>query len=612
MKADAITLEILRNRFDSIAQEMQNTLLKSAYSIILKEGSDCSCALFARSGEIIAQATSNPAHLAAFVPAMERILAKYPGEGMVPGDVFTLNDPYDGGTHVPDVIVIAPIFHEGVVMAFGCALGHQQDMGGQSPGSMAADATDIFQEGLVIPPSKLYSAGEPNETLFSLIARNVRVPEQVFGDLGAEVAACRTAANRMQHLLAQHGADRVLAAIPALMDHAERLTRHELEKIPDGVYEFVDYVDNDGIELDRMLAIKVRVTISGSDMHVDFAGTSPQVRGPANCAPTAVLGPVYFVVRALTGSHIPNNSGCFRPVSVSVPRGSILLPERPAPVSLRYHTLKRVVDALLGALAPALPTRVPAASHGSDLCMSWGGLDPRTGQPFVYMECTAGGTGGTWAADGIDSLGSNLGNGRNIPAEAAELEYPVRLWANRLRTDSGGAGRFRGGLGVERVVELLRGEVTVSHRSDRHYTQPWGLRGGRAAARWTTLVKRADGREEIIPGRKTFSLSAGDRVVALTGGGGGYGAPWEREAERVLADVLDHKVSREAARELYGVVVSSSGDVDRRETEALRRRMAQDASREAPLFDRGEEGLGLDSIGRLLRVAPASSRRPSG
>jgi N-methylhydantoinase B len=599
-KVDPITLEVFRNRFDAIAQEMQNTLLRSAYSIILKEGGDCSCALFSHAGEVIAQAASNPSHLSAFGPATERILAKYPADRMVPGDVFILNDPYDGGTHVPDIVVVVPVFHDGAVVALGCALGHQQDMGGQSPGSMPADATDIFQEGLVVPPERLYRAGQINETLTAFIARNVRIPEQVFGDIAAEVAAGKTAASRVQQLIEQHGIETFREVVPALMDHAERLTRQELEKIPDGVYEFTDYVDNDGIDLDRTLEIRVRVTIRGSDMHVDFAGTSPQARGPANCAPGTVLGPVYYAVRALTGSHIPNNSGCFRPVTVSASKGSLVWPERPAPVSIRYHTLKRIVDALLGALAPALP-KVPAASHGSDLCMSWGGVDPLSREHFVYMECTTGGTGGTWAADGIDQLGSNLGNSKTIPAEAAEIEHPVRIWANRLRTDSGGAGRFRGGLGVERVVELLRGEVTVSHRSDRHYTPPWGLRGGRPGARWTTLVRRAGGAEEIMPGRKVFALGAGDRVVALTGGGGGYGPPWERDPAQVAADVRDRKVSPAAARDQYGVVLDGAGAVDAAATAARRRAMAEAAGGEPPLVDRGVRGLGVE-----LRAGPGS------
>lgn len=594
LKVDPVTLEVFRHRLDAIAQEMQTTLLRSAYSIILKEGGDCSCALFSHTGEVIAQATSNPAHLSAFVPAVARILAKYPAPEMIPGDVFVLNDPYDGGTHVPDVIVVVPIFHEEAVVALGCALGHQQDMGGKSPGSMPADATDIFQEGLVIPPERLYRAGQLNETLAGIIARNVRIPEQVFGDLAAEVAAGKTAAGRLQELIAQYGIDTFREVVPALLDHAERLTRQELAQIPDGTYEFCDYVDNDGVDLDRVLEIRVRVTVQGSDLHVDFAGTSAQARGPANCAPATILGPVYFAVRALTGAHIPNNSGCFRPVTISAPSGSLVWPERPAPVSIRYHTLKRVVDAILGALAPATPAKIPAASHGSDLCMSWGGEDPVGRRRFVYMECTAGGTGATWSGDGVDQLGSNLGNGRNIPAEAAELEYPVRIWANRQRTDSGGAGRRRGGLGVERMLELLRGQVIVSHRGDRHYTAPWGLHGGRAGARWTTVIRRATGAEEIIPGRKIFTLEAGDRVLALTGGGGGYGRPWEREVDRVVADVLDRKVSASAARELYGVVMNATGRVDQEATTERRRALAAAAPGAPELFERGVRGLGVE------------------
>jgi N-methylhydantoinase B len=588
---DPVTLEVFRNRLDAIAQEMQNTLLKSAVSIMLKEGGDCSCAVFSPNGETIAQAVSNPIHLAAFLPAARHVLARFPLAAMRDGDVFVLNDPYNGGTHVPDVIVMVPVFHAGRVVALGCSLGHHQDMGGMAPGSMPANATELSQEGFVIPPVRLYTAGELNETFMEILRRNVRTPEQVHGDLMAQVAAGKTAATRIGALIERHGLAMFEAVVPALLDHAERLTRAELAKIPEGNYGFTDYLDGDGIDLGQPLHIVVRLTVRNASVHVDFTGTSPQTKGPANCPPDAVLAPVYYAVHAITGGDIPGNSGAFRPITVTVPEGSLLAPRPPAPVGIRYHTLKRVVDALMGALAPVLPDRIPAAPHGSDLCMSWGGADSATNRAFVYMECTTGGTGATWHGDGVDHMACDIGNSRNIPAEAAELEFPVRIWANRPRIDSGGAGRHRGGLGVERIVELRRGEVTVSHRSDRHYTPPWGLQGGRPGARWTTFVLRGDGSREIVPGRLIFRLREGDRVIGLTGGGGGFGDPMHRPPEQVADDVRDGKISLAAARDLYGVEINADGTVDHAATDRLHAGHAPRATG----IDRGERGLALEN-----------------
>ena len=588
---DVITLEVFRNRLDVVAQEMQTTLLKSAYSIILKEGADASCALFSSTGDVISQAASQPIHLAALIPAVQRILKEYPPEVIAEGDVYLINDPYDGGTHIPDLIVAVPVFSASRLVALGCSLAHHQDFGGKTPGSMVTDATDIFQEGLVLPPLKLYDRGILNSTLVSILRRNVRVPDQVLGDIMAQVAAGKTVSRRVGEIIEQYDLETFLQVIPKLLDQAETLTRDAITNIPDGSYQFVDYLDNDGIDLDQRIPIQVTVTVQGSDIEVDFSGTSPQVTGPANCAPTGALGPVYYVIRAITGPEIPNNSGCFRPVRVHVPEGSLLNPNRPAPVSIRAHTLKRVVDALLGALAQAIPDRIPAASHGSILAMNMGGQHSETGKTYVYMEANAGGTGAVEGKDGVDNLDSDLMNARNIPVEAAELEYPVRILKNKLRIDSGGVGRWRGGLGTERIIELLSGEAVVSHRSDRHFTRPWGLLGGRAGASWRTVVRHTSGAKKDIPARQTFVLGTGDRIEALTGGGGGYGDPLERQPEQVLLDVLNRKVSWQAAYEFYGVVIDRHNmQIDVPATENRRSSLAEARGPIRSIYDRGEEG----------------------
>jgi len=575
MSLDIITLEVVRNRLEAIAQEMQNTLIRSAFSVTLKEGADCSCAIFSPIGDIVAQATANVGHLAVFVPAMERILQDFPLPSLDEGDVIIVNDPYAGGTHMPDIIIVVPIFHEGEVVSFGCSLGHMIDVGGRAPGSMASDSTEIYQEGLAIPPTKLYDAGKPNQTLFSIMERNIRAPKLVFGDMMALVAAGRTAARRISEVIGHYGVETYKSVIPALLDNSEKLTREGIEKIPDGVYEFIDYVDNDGIDLDKSIAITVRIEIAGSNITFDFSDSGPQVKGPANCGPGAILAPAHFVVRAITGSQIPSNSGCFRPITIKTPRRSIIASERPAPVAYRYHTLKRVVDTVLGALAPALSGRIPAAPHGSDHCASWGIVDPVTGERDVFMDVITGGSGAGIDRDGVDHLSCDLGNSTNIPAEAVELEYPIRVWSHNQRADSGGAGKYRGGLGVERELELLTGEVLISTRSDRHASQPWGLGGGKPGRRWISAVRRAGGEIEIVHGRATIEMKAGDRLVVLSGGGGGYGSPYEREVEKVVADVRDGKVSSKSAREDYGVVIDAAGKVDREATARLRRESAK-------------------------------------
>lgn len=583
---DAVTIEVIRNRLDTIAEEMQETMLKSAHSIILKEGADASSAVFSPSGDVVAQSTSHPLHLGALLPAVRTILNKFPVSEMHEGDVFCLNDPYNGGTHLPDLIVVVPGFFDGEVVVLGAALAHHQDFGGMAPGSMTIDATEHFQEGLILGPLKLFDAGKPNQTLFSIIERNVRIPLDVVGDIQAEVAAGRTVARRTLELIEEFGLETYRVVVESLLDRAEVLTRSEIEKLPDGEYLFEDCIDNDGIELERPLFIRVRAKISGGSMELDFEGTSSQAKGPINTSPTGALGPAFYVLRAITDPSIPNNSGCFRALSVKIPEGTILNPRRPAPVSIRAHTLKRVVDVLFGALAQAAPDRVPAASHGSLTCVSYGGTNPTTKIPWVYMECSVGGTGGTSIRDGVDDLDTDIANAGNIPAEALEIEHPFRVWMNRLRPDSGGAGEFRGGLGLERLIELLEGEAVVSHRSDRFTTQPWGLRGGHPGALWKTIVERPRSADEIIPSRKTTRIEGGDRLHIFTGGGGGYGDPLDRTAELVIEDVARGKVSVEAAARDYGLVFTHDHvcDLEATQSERADRKSRQEPR---PLVDRG-------------------------
>lgn len=564
---DPVTLEVLRNRFDAIAAEIQSTLLRVAYSVILKEGEDCSAGIFNTRGEIIAQSTALPQHMGAFIPALARIMTEYPLQTMRAGDVYTMNDPHDGGTHLPDLIVAAPAVVDERIVAFSICLAHQEDFGGKVAGSMPTDSTEIYQEGLIVPPLKLYDAGRPDATLFKMIERNVRLPRQVLGDIDAQVSAVTVGCQRIVDLCRSEGSDQVLAYMDHLLDYAEQRTRACIAAIPDGVYQFTDYMDNDGITLDRRVPISVAITIKASNAIVDYAGTSIQVQGPINAPISGARASVYFAFRCITDPEIPNNHGCYRPIEVAVPKGSLLNPSLGAPVAIRAHTLKRAADTVLGALVQAVPGRVPAAPAGSISCVSFGGS--HAGARYGLSDLVAGGGGARPQLDGIEVVDTDVSNCMNVPAEAIEMSYPLRVLYYRLRCDGGGAGKMRGGTGVERALLLTDGEAVASYRSERHYTSPWGLFGGRAAPRWQTSVQRQGGDLEQVPSKARLLLTAGDVLRVLTGGGGGYGDPFERPPEAVLSDVLDGKVSRQAARESYGVVIDAE-TMDEAQTRRLR------------------------------------------
>jgi N-methylhydantoinase B len=570
---DPITLEVVRHRLKSIADEMEMTLLKSAYSTIIKEGLDASTAIFDIHGETIAQGNSIPIHLGSLVPAVRAILNKYPASTMAEGDAYILNDPYHGGTHLPDVSILAPVFYDGMPTALGCTIAHHQDMGGKTPGSIPPDATELFQEGFIMPPLKLYDAGVPNETLFDLLQSNVRIPNVVMGDVRAQMAACHVATTRMHTLFDEYGADTVLASMKALLDNSEAATRRVLTDIPDGEYSFSDYLDNDGVDMDIRPKIQVTVTVEGSDITFDFTGSDPQVKGPFNSPTSSTLSTAYYMVRAITDASIPTNSGCFRPIKVVLPPSSIVNPSRPAPVNSRTATVKRITDVLHGAMVQAAPQKLTAASSGQLLVMALGGIDPDTGRAYVTSELAAGGMGARPSADGLDAIETDVTNCMNIPAESIELDYPIRIMTCRLWHDSGGAGRFRGGAGLEKVFEVARGEATITYRGERHSIPPWGLFGGLPGRQSMAKVVRSDGQVEELVAKITLNLKAGDQLHIFTAGGAGYGDPLERDPDSVLQDVLDNRVSEESALSDYGVVLDlESGAVN---IEATRKTQAE-------------------------------------
>ncbi|MBL8384523.1 MAG: hydantoinase B/oxoprolinase family protein [Burkholderiales bacterium] len=547
---DPVTLEVVRNKLEGIAGEMQSTLLHSAFSPIVKEGMDCSAALFTADGQTIAQATAIPIHLATMIPALAAVLAKYPVRAMAEGDVYILNDPYAGGTHLPDITLFIPVFADGAVVGFSVTTVHHQDMGGMAPGSIPTNATEIYQEGLRIPPLKYMDAGRVNETLHEMLRLNIRLSDTFLGDLNAQLSACKVGARRLVELCRTYGAGLVTRIFALLLDRSEKMTRAALRGLPEGTYRYVDWLDNDGVDLERRVRIEVAATVRDGTIHFDLTGSSPQVRGPINCVPSGAQAAAYYAVRALTDALIPTNGGCFRPVTLTLPEGSIVNPQAPAAVNARTATIKRICGAMIGAFADAVPARVPAASAGLSVMLAFGGRHA-DGRPFILSELVCGGTGASAHADGVDCLQTDGSNSMNQPIEALCLDAPIRIRRFGLHPDSGGAGRQRGGLGVVREYEFLADDIRLTFRGERHFTAARGSAGGADGAMSVAVIHRADGRVEPIS-KCVTTVARGDRLVLQTAGGAGYGPARERARDALAADVANGKVSGAAAQDDYG------------------------------------------------------------
>jgi N-methylhydantoinase B len=547
---DPITVEVVRHKLEGIANEMQQTLLRSSFSPIVKEGLDASSSLFTIGGETLAQATAIPIHLATLIPVVQKMLEVFPPATMKPGDVYCLNDPYLGGTHLPDIALVQPVFFNDRPIALSATMTHHQDVGGMSAGSIPTTATEIFQEGLRLPPLKFRDAGRYNETLVAIIRQNVRIPDAVMGDLNAQLAACNVGARRIAGLAAELGDNHALAIFDELLDRSEILTRAALRTIPAGTYRYVDFSDNDGIDLDTPIRFEVAVTVKDGTFHCDFTGSAPQVRGPFNCVPSGSLAAACYAVRAVTDPAIPTNAGCFRPITLELPKGSIVNPLEPAPVNSRTATIKRITGCILGALKEALPERVPADSSGELVVLAFGGR--HDGRPYVTGELIAGGSGAGRHSDGVDVIETDVTNCMNLPVEAMEMDAPIRVHRLALRQDSGGPGTHRGGLGVVKEYEILDGEVSFTYRGERHFFAPQGAQGGGEGAKAHAIIRRADGREEVIPSKMMTTLKRGDRVLIETAGGGGNGPPATRSRSALDLDLADEKIGVAEAQGRYG------------------------------------------------------------
>ena len=549
--SDPILLELIKNALDTIVDEMAIALVRTAYSNNLKNAMDMSCALCDAEGRLIAQGLTLPLHLGSIPDAMARVRQKFAGRTN-PGDVFILNDPFEGGTHLPDFYIFKPIFLDGALVGWSASIGHQLDVGGKTPGGNGCDATEIFQEGLRIPAVKLYAAGEPVDAVFEMIDRNVRVPRQVLGDVRSQVAACLTGEKGYLKLIAQHGAARFQACTTTLLAQAERLARTAISRMPDGTYEFTDWLDDDGIDPDS-IPLTVALTVAGDRMIADFTGSAPQVRGGINSPLPFTKSAVYATVRHLIGGDPPNNEGYFRPIEVIAPPGTIVNPVMPAAVAARGLTGFRLANALFGALAQIAPDRVFACEVGGDTGVSFGGYD-RERRPFVFLEFLFGSWGGRPARDGVDACSSSVVNFSNNPIEVIESEYPLLIERYGYVPDSGGAGKHRGGLAVERQYRFLEATGTLQLRTDRRRHLPYGLAGGRPGTP-SDNVLNPDGERRQLPSKCTLEIRQGDVFRHLLAGAGGWGNPLERDPELVLKDVLEEKLSADYARREYGVAI---------------------------------------------------------
>lgn len=517
---DPIRLEVLKNRFVSLAEEMGAALMRTSFSPNIKERRDFSCALFDRRGEMLAQAAHIPVHLGSMPLAVAAALER---ADLSPGDMLLLNDPYRGGTHLPDVTLVAPVFLEGETPTFFLAnRAHHADVGGMSAGSMPL-ATEIFQEGLRIPPVKIVRGGEIDGELLALLLANVRTPVEREGDLSAQIAANRTGERRLREIVGQYGLVEVERYGAALLDYGERLMAEVIAVIPDGSYSFEDVLDDDGAGT-AAIPIRCRITVRGARATVDFTECAPQVAGCLNAVRAITLSAVFYVFRLLAPEEIPNNAGCQRPVEVLTRPGTVADCTFPAAVAGgNVETSQRLVDVLLGALAQALPQRIPAASAGTMNNLTVGGFDPRSGELFTYYETIAGGAGGGPAGDGASGIQTHMTNTLNTPVEALEYAYPLLVRHYGLRGGSGGAGRQRGGDGVVREIELL-GAARLTLISERRASAPYGLQGGGAGRQGRNLLIR-DGAVTELPAKVTVEARAGDRLRIETPGGGGWGNP---------------------------------------------------------------------------------------
>ncbi|MFQ5827885.1 MAG: hydantoinase B/oxoprolinase family protein [Candidatus Methylomirabilia bacterium] len=568
---DPITLGVVWGALQSIAVEIGTAVHKTAYSEQAREGQDFSVAVFDRQGRMVAQGPYSPGHMGAMSFAVKNALAAHPVETLRPGDGILLNDPLLGSGHLPDFFITQPAFWDGALVGFVVNIVHHTDVGGQRPGSQGVTGIfDYYQEGLRIPPTKVWQDYREQEGILGIIAANSRTPEKVLGDLRAQRSALRVGEMRLQELLARYGAATVFAAMDEILARTEETLRAAIREIPDGEYPFEDFLDDFGPGTDP-LRVFVTVRVRGDEMEIDYEGSSPQTPSGLNSYINYTRSYSYAAVKCLADPSGPMNEGALRPITIEAPVGSFLNPRPPAGGGPRAIICYRVFEAVLGALAPALPERVVAASsHFAN--PTFGGFDPKRKRRFVAYELVLSGTGARATKDGCEALASAF-NASNIPVEAQEANHPIIVESFELIRDSAGPGKHRGGCGVRRDMKFLATEGKLTNLTERQRFAPYGLFGGRPGARGRTVINPGPGEQEVHA-KESREFAYGDVISFRQPGAGGYGDPTERSAGRVLEDVFDEYVSIEQARDAYGVVIDPrTMTVDDAATETLRARM---------------------------------------
>ncbi|MEK3935714.1 hydantoinase B/oxoprolinase family protein [Sporosarcina sp. FSL W7-1349] len=567
---DGITLEVMKNAFYSIAEEMGVALIRTALSTNIKDRVDCSTAIYTKHGELVAQAEHVPLHLGLMPSVVQEVLKMYPEDELNEGDAILINDPYISGSHLPDIFMISPIFYKGELIALAANIAHHVDVGGLTPGSMSVKATEIFQEGLRLPAIRVRKGGQLDREVIRLLEKNVRTGEEVLGDIYAQLAANSIAEKRLIELVEKYSTDHIYFCMQEIMDYSDRRMRAAIQEVKEGTYQFEDILEGDGITEDPIL-IKVQISVKGDEIVVDFTGSDKQARGPVNSTHGVTSACVFYAVKSLLEPDVPPNAGTYRSIQIVAPKGSIVNPEFPAPVSnANSNTSQRIADAIFGALADVLPEQSMAACSGTMNGFSIGGLNHDTHKYFSYVETYGGGQGGLSDMDGLDGVHTNMTNTLNTPVEVIEQSFPLIVNQYGLVEGSGGPGKHRGGLGLMRELVLLGDEFTVTLMSDRQNNQPWGLFGGKGGATSSCTLINPEGEAVELGSKVTMPVQQNSTIRLQTAGGGGYGSPFNRKPQLVLQDVILGNLNREQAKEQYGVAIDENLTIDEVQTATLR------------------------------------------
>ncbi len=548
---DMITMQVIRYGLEQVADEMGYTLVRTGRSTIITEIKDISCVVTDPAGQTVAQAHHNPSLLAGFEITMKALTRNFRPEDLSPGDVIITNDPYEGGQHIMDLYAIAPAFHDGKLVGFVGNITHHSDFGGVAAGGVAGGIREIYLEGLRLPMVKLYKKGKEDSEIAAIIANQIRVPDKTLGDIRAQVSSVMVGTERLDRMFRRYGEATMRQSCADLLDYSERRMRAGIAKLPEGVYEGEDYIDDDGIN-DRPIRIAVKLTVKGGEVVVDLTGSDPQAEGNTNSTIANTHAAAYYVMIAVVDPGVPPNSGCYRPIKVVTKPGSICHPLPPGAVAARTNASQKIVESMFRALSTAAPDRVTAGSHGHVCTSALGGRYPATGESFINTEVQGGGSGARSFRDGRDGQDSHLPRFMNTPIEVTERQFPVRIERYEFIADSGGAGKYRGGLALRRDVRMLADRMSFARYSDRNKFRPQGLFGGLPGSLGTIVLNPGTPGERILKSKGLDTLARDDLISFRLPGSGGYGDPKLRERSLVAEDLQNEKISLESARRDYG------------------------------------------------------------